>query len=276
MDFHIHGRPENINLIEWPRVEENIIRNDLFVRERDTFVQVTLRDRNVENNEGNDREMLQRSLPFLQDLKFVFQVLGPLAFSLRSTTNAPRRGLRRGNPACLTTDGTRQGQIEFGLVSALVEQQGNYEQHARQIEEEMEEQQNINFQQFLIFNYGERIKLVSPNTSGQVPRLRKRGLSMKEIELILFVVEFLPGMRTELPSVMPYIAALHWDDIFNFVDEYRNEYQHVMEHIRPYLTRFVTNTFLTAFQNLYDFDLSRMPEIELDEDTIIQNDNDNN
>ena len=159
--------------------------------------------------------------------------------------------MRRGNPACLIDTNKRIGEIQFGLLTALVEQQGNYEAHSKAIEGELLTQQNLKFQMFLIFHYGEKLKLVTQNSNGRVPLLQKRGLSIKEIELILFVVEFMPGFQDQLPGVMPYLDNIHWSDIFNFVEEYKREHQAIVNALHPYLCKFVTNTFITAFLYIY-------------------------
>ena len=51
---------------------------------------------------------------------------------------------------------------------------------------------------------------------------------MKEIEWILFVVEFQPGLQEQLPEEMQYLESYHWSDIFNFVAEYKQCHQNVV------------------------------------------------
>ena len=142
----------------------------------------------------------------------------------------------------------KKGKVDFDKLTALVENAAEYETHVIEIQQELSLQQNYHFQQFLSFNYGEKLNLVNPSDSGHFQRLCKCRLSMKEIELIIFVIRFQPEVESFIPTVFKYIDNLWWSDILNFTKRYMAEHKNVMNRLDKYLKKYVTNTFCTAFQ----------------------------
>lgn len=273
MENPVHAHDRFQRFLEHPLFSEVIVRDGLFVRNWKEYTKLHLVDRCFDHVEDDEeKEKLRIALAWLQDLKYIFQGLGPVPFTIRSEKTVRNTNIKKGIPKCVsdesneaTDEEKRKGKVNFDKLTALVENPVEYEANAADILHEVQVQQNFCFQQFLIFNYGEKLNLVDPSDSGNFPYLRKRGLSMKEIELLIFVLRFQPELQDCVPTVFNYLDNLWWSDIFNFTLKYMGEHADVMEFLDEYLKKYVTNTFCTAFQPFISHsDITECLPVEVD------------
>ena len=93
-------------------MSEVYVRDGLFVRDWKKYTKLHLVDRCFNDlDDGPEKEKLHMALAWLQDLKYIFQGLGPIPFTIQSEKTPVRKtDIKKGIAACVLDDGERKGR----------------------------------------------------------------------------------------------------------------------------------------------------------------------
>lgn len=263
----------NRQTVEDPWETEHITRNELFPKEHE-FTKVELMSR-CPDNYGQDpkkKNILQKGLSFLKSLKHISKELGYLELCLKSPPKQQKRKtVSTGNPSFFTLDGKRGSNIDHVKLTKAVAEKGFLERQKLNtlIEKETKEKENLNLQNFMIYNYGEDLFLVPPVEIAKVPYLRRHGLSEKEIEILMYLFLFQPGMVEELPHIFPYLDKNVWPDVKRHMMDFINhaDRKEQKKDFELYLETFVTFTFFTQMQEIEkDYDVFEWFQVQVNTD----------
>lgn len=155
---------------------------------------------------------------------------------------------------------TRKAPVNPGLLAEILSREEKFEEFSEEILKEIVEKSNIGWAYFLINNLAEDWEWNDDNDGttnfrflNENGHFEKRGLSVKEIELVLFVLGPLKGKMTDCLRIV--FGAYFYDDDrcgwCRWLNSWRfwvTQNQHIMKKLDPYLRKNVSKQFIAIIQ----------------------------
>jgi hypothetical protein len=156
----------------------------------------------------------------------------------------------RGVPMFLCQENSRRGPVDVDVLTNLLEDEEYFNNHEKRLLAEVDENCNLFLSAFLAFNVAEQWEngLQVHDRPGFI---RRNGLSMKEIEIFLFVLIHLKRSilyRAALHGIFRYINHGSREEAIRFLESWIESHEVEVEALRPYMLTNVKVSFVALAQ----------------------------